>query len=199
MRKPATAFVLAILATAGAAAEPAEFRADARHGGIYSGAGVPMLHGVKWKFQTGGPVLSSPAISAGTVYFGSADHTFYALDERTGVLRWKFATHGRISSSPAVADQRVYFGSYDGRFYALDASNGTLAWKFATGGERRFSAKHLHGAEPAAEVMPDPFAQVARGAGGSDAQQADAAEDEGHHGRVDAAVCGQPHAGDVAV
>jgi eukaryotic-like serine/threonine-protein kinase len=42
-------------------------------------------------------------------------------------------------------------------FYALDAASGTLAWKFATGGERRFSGRHLHGAEPAAEVMPDPF------------------------------------------
>jgi len=72
-------------------------------------------------------------------------------------LRWKFATHGRVSSSPAVAAGRVYVGSFDGTFYALDAANGTLAWEFATEGERRFSARHLHGAEPAAEVMPDPF------------------------------------------
>jgi len=26
-----------------------------------------------------------------------------------------------------------------------------------TGGEHRFSAKHIHGIEPAAETMPDPF------------------------------------------
>jgi outer membrane protein assembly factor BamB len=32
-----------------------------------------------------------------------------------------------------------------------------LKWKFATGGERRFAGKHLHGMEPAAEIMPDPF------------------------------------------
>jgi hypothetical protein len=35
--------------------------------------------------------------------------------------------------------------------------HGTLKWKFATGGERRFAAKHIHGMEPAAETMPDPF------------------------------------------
>src|SRR6185503_7433448 len=29
--------------------------------------------------------------------------------------------------------------------------------KFATGGEHRFTAKHLHGIEPAADTMPDPF------------------------------------------
>jgi outer membrane protein assembly factor BamB len=156
MRYPASVLIVGILASAHAAAA-AQFRADADHGGIYHAAGVPVLHGVKWKFKTGGAIVSSPAISAGTVYFGSADHTFYAVDEQTGQLRWKFATQGRVNSSPAVAAGRVYFGSYDGTFYALDAASGALQWKFATGGERRFSARHLHGAEPAAEVMPDPF------------------------------------------
>ena len=156
MRWPATALIVGTLATA-LAAEPALFRGNARHDGIYAGAGVPVLHGVKWKFRAGAAIVSTPAVSAGTVYFGSSDHQVYALDERSGALRWKFATHGRVSASPAVAAGRVYVGSFDGSFYALDAAQGTLAWKFATEGERRFSARHLHGAEPAAEVMPDPF------------------------------------------
>jgi len=156
MRCPASVLIVGILTSAHAAAA-AQFRADARHGGVYDGAGVPVLHGVKWKFKTGGAIVSSPAIGAGTVYFGSADHTFYAVDAQSGQLRWKFATQGRVNSSPAVAAGRVYFGSYDGTFYALDAARGALQWKFVTGGERRFSARHLHGADPAAEVMPDPF------------------------------------------
>jgi outer membrane protein assembly factor BamB len=102
-------------------------------------------------------VLSSPAVAGGSVYFGSNDHNLYAVEQSTGKLRWKFASKGRISSSPAVADGRVYFGSFDGNFYALDAATGKQLWKFTTGGERRFSGRHLHGAEPAAEVMPDPF------------------------------------------
>jgi outer membrane protein assembly factor BamB len=151
-----SALILGCLAGA-LAAEPAQFRADARHAGSYPGAGVPVLHGVKWKFRTGAAVIASPAVSAGTAYFGSSDHTFYAVDVASGTQRWKFATHGRITSSAAVADGRVYFGSYDSTFYALDAQSGALAWKFATAGERRFSGRHLHGAEPAAEMMPDPF------------------------------------------
>ena len=51
----------------------------------------------------------------------------------------------------------VYFGSYSGRFYAVDAASGKLKWKFQTEGEKRFEGKHLHGSEPAAELMPDPF------------------------------------------
>ncbi len=158
MREPAaalTALTLGALTVAGA--EPAQFRADARHSGIYHAVGVPVLHGVKWKFKTAGAIVSTPAVSGGTVYFGSSDHQVYALDERSGTLRWKFATRGRIASSPAVADGRVYFGSFDSNFYALDAASGALLWKFATEGERRFSGRHLHGAEPAAEIMPDPF------------------------------------------
>ena len=73
-----------------------------------------------------------------------------------GVI-WTFRTGGAVISTPAVADGRVYFGSFDSNVYALDASSGALVWKFTTAGERRFSARHLHGAEPAAEVMPDPF------------------------------------------
>ena len=160
MRGPAAAALSALTLGAVAAArgaEPAQFRADALHSGIYHAAGVPVLHGVKWKFSTGGAIVSTPAVSDGTVYFGSGDHRLYALDERSGKPRWTFATHGRIASSPAVAQGRVYFGSFDSNFYALDAASGALLWKFATGGERRFSGRHLHGAEPAAEVMPDPF------------------------------------------
>jgi outer membrane protein assembly factor BamB len=156
MLRPASV-LLVFLCAAAAAGEPAQFRADAQHGGIYPGSGVPVLHGVKWAVKAGGPVLSSPAIADGSIFFGSNDHNLYAVDVTTGKLRWKFASKGRISSSPAVADGRVYFGSFDGNFYALDAASGKQVWKFTTGGERRFSGRHLHGAEPAAEVMPDPF------------------------------------------
>ncbi len=156
MRWPAVVLLLGGAANA-LASEAVMFRADAQHSGVYAAPGVPQLHGVKWSFRAGGPIVSSPVVSDGTVYFGSGDHQVYALAERSGELRWKFATGGRVSASPAVADGRLFVGSYDGNFYALDAATGALAWKFATEGERRFSARHLHGAEPAAEVMPDPF------------------------------------------
>ena len=156
MHWPASALVFATLST-GLGAEPAMFRGDARHGGIYDAAGVAQLHGVKWTFHTGAAVISSPAVANGSVYVGSSDHNLYALDAASGALRWKFATGGRVTSSPAVATGRVYFGSYDSKLYALDTATGALVWTFTTAGERRFSGKHLHGAEPAAELMPDPF------------------------------------------
>lgn len=154
MRLLAAGFMLGVL---GSAAADTMFRVDARHSGTYEAAGVPVFHRVKWTFQAGGAIVSTPALIERTLYFGSNDHNLYAVDAASGALRWKFATKGRITSSPAVGNGRVYFGSYDSNFYALDAATGALVWKFTTAGERRFSGKHLHGAEPAAELMPDPF------------------------------------------
>ncbi len=133
------------------------FRSNAAHTGVFSASGAPEFHKLKWKFRTKGVILSSPVVSGGIVYIGSADHNFYALDLSTGSVNWRFKTESRVQGSAAVSNDSVFFESYDSTFYCLDAASGKLKWKFKTEGERRFAAKHLHGAEPAAETMPDPF------------------------------------------
>jgi outer membrane protein assembly factor BamB len=91
------------------------------------------------------------------VFVGSTDGNLYGVDLASGTQKWKLFTGVRVTSSPAVENGVVYFGSYSGRFYAVDAATGKLKWKFQTEGEKRFAGKHLHGSEPAAEAMPDPF------------------------------------------
>lgn len=149
-----TTLLLALPATG---QDASMFRGNLAHTGIYPGAGVQKLTGIKWKFQTGGRVISSPAVANGVAYVGSTDKNLYAVDIETGVQKWKFATESSVVSSPAVSGKFVYFGSYDGRFYAVDAAAGKLQWKFETGGERRFAGKHLHGLQPKEETMPDPW------------------------------------------
>jgi len=156
MRSIHVAFLLTVSLPA-IANDASMFRGDPEHSGVYDAPGVPQLSAVKWKFKTGGRVMSSPALVQGTVYIGSNDHNLYAIDAESGALKWKFKTASRVTSSPAVVDGAVYFGSFDGNFYAVDAKTGTQRWKFSTGGERRYAGKHLHGAEPAGESMPDPF------------------------------------------
>jgi outer membrane protein assembly factor BamB len=102
-------------------------------------------------------VFSSPAVAEGVVYFGSNDGSLYAIDIVSGTQKWKFQTKGRVVSSPAVANGLVYFAAYDGVLYSVSTADGQLRWKFQTAGERRFAGTHLHGSEPAAESMPDPF------------------------------------------
>lgn len=133
------------------------FRGDLAHSGVYSGATLAGEPTLKWKFHTGGYVIGSPAIDAGTVFVGSTDGNFYTVDRASGKQKWVFKTGARIASSAAVSNGVVYFESYDGNFYAIDEASGTLKWKFATKGERRFSAPNIHGILPEKEIMPDPF------------------------------------------
>ena len=141
----------------GSAQTSAMFRGDLAHTGVYNAPGVPRFSRVKWKFQTGGQVISSPAVVGNTAYIASANGNLYAVDLESGAQRWKLELGVRATSSPAVNEGTVYLGTYSGRFYAVDAASGKLKWKFQTEGERRFTGKHLHGSEPAAESMPDPF------------------------------------------
>jgi eukaryotic-like serine/threonine-protein kinase len=133
------------------------FRGNLQHPGVYSDVGVQKFSRVKWKFQTRGAIVSSPAVVDGVAYVGSDDHILYAVDLASGGLKWKFKTGSRVASSPAVASGTVYFGSYDDNFYAVDIATGKLKWKFKTAGEHRFTATHLHGTQPVKEAMPDPF------------------------------------------
>ncbi len=150
--------VAVLLLPAAALSQPASmFRGNLRHTGVYDAPGVRTFPKVKWKFQTGARVISSPAIAGGVIYFGSVDQHLYALDLQSGRQKWKFRTESAVTSSPAVSAGAVYFGSFDGDFYALDAATGKLKWKFATEGERRFTAKGIHGLHPRGESMPDPW------------------------------------------
>jgi len=133
------------------------FRGNLAHTGVYDAPGVPKFNSIKWKFQTGGRVISSPAVVGRVAYFGSTDSNLYALDAASGSLKWKFPTQSWVTSSPAVASGIVYFESYDSNFYAVDAATGQLKWKFQTGGEKRYAGTHLHQLQPAAETMPDPW------------------------------------------
>jgi eukaryotic-like serine/threonine-protein kinase len=150
-------FVAFVLCLSTWAQDAPMFRGDLQHTGVYDGSGVPKQTGIKWKFHTGGRVISSPAVVNGVAYVGSTDGNLYAIEAGTGALKWKFETKSWEVSSPAVASGLVYFLSYDGHLYALDAATGQVRWKFATGGEKRYAGTHLHHLEPAAESMPDPW------------------------------------------
>jgi outer membrane protein assembly factor BamB len=74
----------------------------------------------KWKYQTEGPVNSSPAVADdGTVWFGSEDGKVYAVTP-DGKLAWSFKTEGAVDSSPAIGPSgEVVIGSRDGSVYCF--------------------------------------------------------------------------------
>ena len=113
------------------AIEPAQamFRFGATHRGRSPFVLPATRPSVLWTFQTGGPVVSSPAIAAdGSVLVGSQDGKLYAV-ARDGTAKWSYATGDIIFSSPAVAhDGTIYIGSDDDHLYALVPGTAKPRW-----------------------------------------------------------------------
>ena len=148
-------WVVVLLAAAASMPAQSMFRGDSAHTGVYAATPPRELHGVKWRFATGGPVLSSPVMDRSTIYFGSSDGNVYAVDAGTGVQRWMSRTRGAVDSTPAVDQGLVFVLSFDGRLYALEAATGRQRWWFETEGERRFEAKGLDGLAPKSQTFFD--------------------------------------------
>ncbi len=91
---------------------------------------------LKWRYQTEGIVISSPAIAAdGTIYAGSCDKYLYAVNP-DGTPKWRYETGGPVFSSPAIGrDGTIYVGTMDNYLYAITDSEteGTLKWRYPTG------------------------------------------------------------------
>ncbi|WP_277543831.1 outer membrane protein assembly factor BamB family protein [Haloarcula laminariae] len=85
----------------------------------------------KWEFDTGDRVSSIPGVRNGTVYVGSWNRQFYALDASDGSEKWTFSAQGTIGQRgpTPVTDESVYFAA-GYRVYALDAVDGKEQWFF---------------------------------------------------------------------
>lgn len=72
-----------------------------------------VAHGfhASWQFETGGSVVSAPAVVNGVVYAGSMDGCVYALNAASGQLIWSFAADNQVMSEPLVADGNVFVTS----------------------------------------------------------------------------------------
>src|SRR5204863_212378 len=116
-----------------------QFRGSSRLTGIAPAAPAPPLT-VRWTYEAGDAVESSPAIRDGRVYVGVASGDLLALDLDSGKLQWKYATGGSIGeSSPTVGDQAVFVGDLNGMVHAVSVRDGQRLWTFKTGGEVKSS------------------------------------------------------------
>ncbi|RPI01666.1 MAG: hypothetical protein EHM64_15350 [Ignavibacteriae bacterium] len=88
---------------------------------------------IVWNFKAGGAIYAAPLVVNGTVYVGSLDGNFYALDAQTGSERWRFATGNPIRSNAAAWNSLVCFESGN-TLYALN-SQGSQVWKFTLYGD----------------------------------------------------------------
>ena len=103
-----------------------------------SAARVSPPLGIRWKIRLQLPAeekirsLNPPVVIGDTIYFGSDDGNFYALDVESGYMRWVFKSGAEINSIPYVDASQVYFGGKDGKLYALSRRTGHEIWNFPT-------------------------------------------------------------------
>jgi len=73
-------------------------------------------------------IVSSAALVDGSVYFGSYNGVFYALDASTGAEQWTETFENRLFASPVVTDEIVATSTPQG-VVGFDAMDGTRAWE----------------------------------------------------------------------
>jgi len=112
-----------------------QFRGEGGRGVSSTRISPPL--GVRWKIKLQEDdrrirALNPPVVVGDTIYFGSEDGNFYALDAESGYMRWVYRSGAEINSIPCLDKQQVYFGSKDGKLYALSRETGLEQWNFPT-------------------------------------------------------------------
>lgn len=129
------------------------FHGNSKHTGVSKYATNIEKPYLKWKFNAGQAIESSPSIGMdGTLYFGSLKNNFFALNP-DGTEKWRFTREEEEfrSASSIGKDGTIYFTSLHSlrpvynilhkrnmeygkpRLYALNP-DGTLKWEFEIGG-----------------------------------------------------------------
>jgi outer membrane protein assembly factor BamB len=96
---------------------------------------------VNWKTKTEGPILSSPAVADGALYFTSEEPTegvLYKLDANNGGVIWRkplpyeyqFTGGTEMMGSPSVAAGMVFASSDLRDYYGINATTGETEWNF---------------------------------------------------------------------
>jgi polyvinyl alcohol dehydrogenase (cytochrome) len=68
----------------------------------------------RWFFPTGDIVSANPVLVAGTIYVGSWDGFFYAIDAGTGEQMWRFRVKEQLEISPRPGNRQITDITSDG-------------------------------------------------------------------------------------
>jgi len=110
----------------------------------YTESPAPDSNQTYWKFQTGGPITSSPVVAAGMVFVSSTDGYLYAVNVTTGAKIWEFWI-GTDVNSPSVAHGKVFIISSSGTAYAINMYTGLEVWSKSLGESAGFGAPLIVG------------------------------------------------------
>jgi outer membrane protein assembly factor BamB len=88
---------------------------------------------IRWEFDTGDKIWTSPAVEDGVVYVSNYERKLFAVSSTDGSELWPIELPASIASSPVVSGNSVFFGTFSNELYAVDSSNGNVKWAFGGG------------------------------------------------------------------
>ena len=93
---------------------------------------MPIPGSVRWKYETGLGISSSPAVYEDLAVVGSKDGFLYALEIQSGRLRWKVRVDDVVTAPPVIGSGLVCIQT--GGTEAFDIVTGSLVWRAGLGG-----------------------------------------------------------------
>ncbi len=87
---------------------------------------------IKWQFDTGTKLYSSPVFHEGRLYLGGEDSNLWVINASTGQPEWRFKVGGAIDCPPLIVGNMLYVGSDDDSLHAIDIVRQGQVWAFGT-------------------------------------------------------------------
>ena len=144
------AFILILAPCSSALGQWTEWRGSGGHSATELEKG-PDVGYLRWKYTTGGQVLSSAVFFDGGMLIGSDDGYLYCFDPYDGTLNWRYRTEGEVQTTPLILEGRAYFGSFDRNLTCIllpepgSRDDPEMLWRFSTSGQIISSAHHSGG------------------------------------------------------
>ncbi len=86
---------------------------------------------ILWTYATNGPITISCLSDETTVYGGSWDTTFFALNGSSGDLLWSHKLGWGFDTVPCMNEEMIFVPCMDTNVYALNKTTGDIAWIFS--------------------------------------------------------------------
>ena len=85
---------------------------------------------LRWKFQSQGPLHSTPGFSGGLAYVTGCDSILRGINLENGTEKIQIDSGAYTAASPALVDGVAYYGTFNNEVLAVDLAKGTVNWRY---------------------------------------------------------------------
>mgnify|MGYP001431203447 CR=1 FL=1 len=125
-----------LMSTPALTADAKMFQANLERTGVYESIGPKSDPVLAWKFDAGAPLVGTPLVYEGMVYFVDFDGGIYAVNQEDGSLLWEKDLGGQPSFEITVDENLLLVGRRFSRdddesyLMAIDRMSGDEYWRF---------------------------------------------------------------------